>query len=110
MVTVPPGDMRLVDRTGFEKLATTDPVTRTVHVSSVVTPPLLDRVMLHEVAHAVTVSHHLLGGLDRARASRIGSEEWVAGFLEGYGLEAVEAASQVLGRPVCVEGTCHGEP
>lgn len=73
-------------------------------------PPMLDRVLLHEVAHAVTVSRGLLPPLGRMVASgdRIGAEEWAAQLVEGHAIEAIDAASSVLGRPVCVDGSCLG--
>lgn len=108
VVTVPPSDPRLTDRTGRERLATTDPSTRTVHVNATLRPPRLDRVLLHEVAHAITVSHGLLTTL-RSRLpteSWVHAEEWSAQLVENYALEAVRAASEALGRPVCVRGIC----
>lgn len=111
VVRVPAGDPSLVDRTGTPRLATTDPATRTIFVLDSVMPPLLDRVMLHEVAHAITVSWRLLG---RVRSTVPASawvpvEEWAAQLLEGHAIEAVAAASRSLGRPVCVEGACMGQ-
>lgn len=108
VVAVQPGDPRLTDRTGRERLATTDPLTRSVYLSSTLRPPLLDRVLLHEVAHAVTISHGLLATL-RSRLPReawVHAEEWSAQLVENHALEAVRAASEALGRPVCVRGTC----
>lgn len=111
VVRVPAGDPSLVDRTNTPRLATTDPSTRTISVLDTVTPPLLDRVMLHEAAHAITVSWGLLG---RVRPlvpmeSWVPVEEWAAQLVEGHAIEAVAAASRSLGRPVCVNGACMGE-
>lgn len=108
VVIVSGGDPRLTDRTGHERLATTDPSTRCVYLNSSLRPPLLDRVLLHEVAHAVTVSHGLLTTL-RSRLPEetwVHAEEWSAQLVENHALEAVRAASEALGRPVCVHGTC----
>lgn len=112
VVRVPAGDPSLVDRTGTPRLATTDPATRTIFVLDSVMPPLLDRVMLHEVAHAITVSWRLLGRVRSAvpASSWVPVEEWAAQLVEGHAIEAVAAASRSLGRPVCVEGACMGEP
>ena len=107
---VSPDDPRLVDRTGARRVATTDPTTRTVHVSRAVSPPLLDRVMVHEAAHAITISHGLLESI-RAVVPEpywVPVEEWAAQLVEEHGIEAAELASQALGRPVCVHGRCHG--
>lgn len=103
-----PGDPRLVDRTGTARLAVTDPVDRMVYVMEDLRPPLLDKVMLHEVAHAVTVSWGLLPRVreDTLRGDIIGVEEWAAQLVENHAMEAVQAASEALGRPICVRGLC----
>lgn len=105
---VPAGDPRLVDRTGTSRLAVTDPTGMVVYVNSELVPPLLDRVMLHEVAHAVTVSWGLLPRVrsDTLRGDVVGVEEWAAQLVENHAMEAVQAASEALGRPVCVRGLC----
>lgn len=103
-----PGDPRLIDRTDTPRLAVTDPVDRMVYVREDLRPPLLDRVMLHEVAHAVTVSWGLLPRVreDTLRGDIIGVEEWAAQLVENHAMEAVQAASEALGRPICVRGLC----
>lgn len=107
---VPAGDARLTDRTGVERLATTDPATRTVCIRAGIEPPLLDKVVLHEVAHAVAISWGLLGPMRAAvpRSSWVAVEEWAARMVEDHAIEAVSAAATVLGRPACVRGTCLG--
>ena len=102
------GDPRLVDRTGTERLAVTDPTAMAVYVNGDVVPPLLDRVMLHEVAHAITVSWGLLPRLrsNALRGDLTGVEEWSAQLIENHAMEAVKAASEALGRPICVRGLC----
>lgn len=108
VVRVRPGDPLLVDRTGTPRLATADPGDRVIRVSSEVRPPLLDRVILHEVAHAVTMSHGLLGPLHTGvpESLWVPVEEWAVQLVENHGMEAVALASEVLGRPVCVRGLC----
>lgn len=105
---MPAGDPRLVDRTGTERLAVTDPSTFAVYVNRRLVPPLLDRVMLHEVAHAITVSWGLLPRVrkDALSGDLAGVEEWAAQLIENHAMEAVEAATEALGRPVCVRGLC----
>jgi hypothetical protein len=105
---VPAGDPRLVDRTDTPRLAVTDPAERMVYLRADLKPPLLDRVLLHEVAHAVTVSWGLLPQvrLDTLRGDVIGVEEWAAQLVENHAIEAVQAARTALGRPVCVRGLC----
>lgn len=102
------GDARLVDRTGRARLATTDPTTDTIWIDSSLTAPMLDRVVLHEVAHAIAISWGLLDGVvaDVPRDLRVPVEEWSAQMMENHAIEAIHAASAALGRPVCVRGLC----
>lgn len=105
---VRPGDPRLTDRTGTERLATTDPRTRTIFLMAGLVPPILDRVLIHEIAHAITVSWGLLHDLGRMVSERdgIGVEEWSARLMESHAIEAVHLAATALGRSVCVSGRC----
>jgi len=105
---VSPAHPLLVDRTGERKLATTDPSSRSIRISSEVRPPLLDRVVLHEVAHAITVSHGLLPPLRDSIPEDMWVlvEEWNASFAERHAIEAAILASEALGRPVCSFGYC----
>lgn len=103
---VPAGDPRLVDRTGSSRLATTDAKEMTIYIDDSVKPPLLDKVMLHEVSHAITVSYGLLDSL-RAMIPPylwVNVEEWAAQLVENHALEASMAASDSLGRPICIGG------
>lgn len=104
----PKGNPLLIDRTGEFKYATTDPLTRTIRISSDVEPPLLDKVVLHEIAHAITISHGLLGPLrDSIPDSMwVHVEEWSASLMERHAIEAAILASQALGRPLCIGGYC----
>lgn len=108
VVRVPVGDPRLVDRTGGAKLAVTDARDGTVYVRDDLKPPLLDKVLLHEVAHAITVSWGLLPEVrrDTLRGDIIGVEEWSAQLIENHAMEALDAATTALGRPVCIRGLC----
>lgn len=105
---VSPGDPLLIDRTGKRKLATTDQNLRLISLSKDVVPPLLDQVLLHEIAHAITVSHGLLIPLRATIPPELWYlvEEWSAGLVENYGIEAAVLASEALGRPLCVRGFC----
>lgn len=60
--------------------------------------------------HAVTISWGLLPRLrsDAMRGDVVAVEEWSAQLVENHAMEALEAASTALGRPVCVRGLCHG--
>lgn len=89
-----PGDPRLVVG-GVPRLGSADPVTRAICLRCDLEPPLLDRVALHEAAHAAAMSRG--SGLE-------GELEAMA--VEAHGIEAAHAASQILGRAVCVAGFC----
>lgn len=108
VIRVPAGDPRLVDRTGMCRLATTDPRSRTISISESVHPPLLDKVLLHEVTHAITVSYDLLRPMRESvpRRSWVPSEEWAVQLVENHAIEALRLSRKVLGRPVCVRGSC----
>lgn len=105
---VSPKSERLVDRTGRLRMAVTNPAERSILIARNVAPPLLDRVLLHEVAHAITVSHGLLLPLRSAIPPDLWFlvEEWAVGLVERHGIEAAVLASQSLGRPICSEGFC----
>lgn len=105
------GDPLLVDRTGEPKLAVTDASEKMVYVRNDLRPPLLDRVILHEVTHAITVSWGLLPSVRgyTLGGDIIGVEEWSAQLVENHAIEALEAARMALGRPVCVRGECFGD-
>lgn len=60
VVRVGSHDARLIDRTGQIKLATTDPHTRTVHLSSQLKGKMLETVLIHEVGHCILISYGLL--------------------------------------------------
>lgn len=108
VLTVRPDDPRLVDRTGALRIATADHATRTVCISSDVAPPLLDRVLMHEIAHAVTMSYGLLPFLRGSipEESWVAAEEWAAQLMEDHAIEVSVLASESLGRPACANGYC----
>lgn len=108
VIRVPAGDPSLIDRTNTPRLAVTDALDRIVYVRDDLLPPLLDRVMLHEVAHAITVSWGLLPQVRSGvrRGDMVDVEEWAAQLVENHAMEAVQAARRALGRPVCVRGLC----
>lgn len=105
VVRAPAGDPRLYDRTGTERLGTADPHARVIAYRSDLVPPMLDRVVLHEVAHAVAVSWGLTGGV-REPTPCGDADEWLAQTFEGHAVEAVRLAGRILGRPVCIGGEC----
>lgn len=108
VVRVSPGDPFLIDRTGILRIATTDPIAKTIRISKAILPPMFDQVYLHEAAHAAMIETNvpeLLSGVVNA-GSQVLTEELLAWFLETYGIEVINAVSESLGRPVCVNQTC----
>ena len=110
IVRVHPNDTRLIDRTGTVRIATTDPQTRSVYIAWDIPPPLLDKVLMHEISHAITVSYGLLKPLRQSvpQDAWITVEEWASQLVENYSIEAAALASESLGRPVCIRGYCYG--
>lgn len=108
VIRVAPGDPLLVDQTGAMRVATTDPVTRTIRISTDVMPPLLDRVFLHEATHAIMEDAGINDLLRRLPDDRLQvlAEESVAWLLETHAIPVVDAVSRSLGRPVCMDGIC----
>lgn len=110
VVRVSPGDPFLVDRTGSRRIATADISSKTIRISEDIMPPLLDKVLLHEVAHAAIdgspVADILRGLPDNLQS--ILAEELLAWFMETHAIEVIDAASSLLGRKVCVDGLCIG--
>ena len=105
---LPGGDPRLVDGTGIERLATTDPTTNTISVRRDLVPPTLDIVVLHEVAHALYSSWYAMPTMRRAvmGSSVRNVEELVAKFVEEGAYDALAITSEILGRPPCLRGRC----
>lgn len=110
VVRVNPDDPRLIDRQGRKTVGTTNPATMEICISEVLVPPELDRVLLHEVAHAVTMSYGLIGRLHDMipKGSWILVEEWAAQLVENHAIEAAVLATESIGRPLCVRGFCNG--
>ena len=73
VIRVMPGDPYLVDRTGIPRIAVTDVANKMIGISWDVLPPLLDRVLLHEIGHIENNQSWILG-----RVMRRGEEEYYA--------------------------------
>lgn len=104
-VMVEPDDERLIDRTGTLRVATTDPYTMRVYLSSELRGRFLDRVLVHEVCHCALHSYGMLESLHRLipQESWVDVEEWACNLLADRGREVIHAANTAAGR--CV-GRC----
>lgn len=98
VVLVPPNSIELVDRTGELRVATTDPVSRTVFLSNDLQGDFLKRVLLHELGHVAMISFGLLTQIHRMTKPRdwIEMEEWICNFIADYGSGIFETANRVL--------------
>lgn len=96
---VAPNDAALIDRTGALCLATTDPETGVVRVSSALSGDMLARVLVHELAHCAMVSYGLLDELHGwcAPGREVEAEEWACNLLADYGLTVLRAAYSAIG-------------
>lgn len=84
---VSPESFDLIDRTGKKRLATTDPRTKYIYLSIELQGDILNRVLLHELGHAVMFSYGLLDRLHFYVRPEywIEAEEWVCNFIADYG-------------------------
>lgn len=96
---VNPTNGMLVDRTKNFTVATTDPLTRTVYISSELNGDFLTKVLVHELGHCAMISYGLLDDIHRVVKRRhwVRAEEWVCNFLMDYGLIIFSAASEIIG-------------
>lgn len=90
----------LVDRTGKKRLATTDPRARHIYLSNELEgDSLKNRVLIHELSHAVMFSYGLLDRLHFYVRPEywIEAEEWVCNFIADYGYLIFRITSDILG-------------
>lgn len=87
VVYVHPESSLLIDRTGSFRLATTDPTTLHIYISSEVTGDLLTTVLLHELAHCVMFSYGLIDEICFMTKKRywIEMEEEICNIIADYG-------------------------
>lgn len=96
---VDPSSGWLVDRTGNLTVATTDPHTRCIYLSTDLSGDFLNRVLIHELGHCVMISYDLLDDIHRMVYPEywIEAEEWVCNFIADYGLKIFSEAYRILG-------------
>lgn len=99
---VSPTSHLLIDRTNHQRVATTDPKTHCVYLSSDLDGDFLITVLLHELGHCVIISYDLLYDIHAAvhPAYWIEAEEWICNFIADYGRQIFAAASDILGDEV----------
>lgn len=99
VVTVPPFSPMLIDRTNKRRVATTDPETLTVYISSQITGGFRVRVLIHELGHCALYSFGLIEDIHRVVPIEhwIDAEEWICNLFADYGLMIFRAAYSVVG-------------
>lgn len=97
---VPPNSPELIDRTNVLTVATTDPDTQCIYLSTALEGSFLNRVLLHELGHVVMLSYGLILSI-RSRLPRdlwIEAEEWCCNLIADYGAEIFARAYDILGQ------------
>lgn len=96
---VSPTSGYLVDRTNTSRVATTDPDTLTIYLSSSLQGDFLRRVLLHELGHATMISYDLIRYIHSVVSPEywVEVEEWICNFLADYGDQIFSVARDVLG-------------
>ena len=92
-------DPILVDRTGSLTVAVTDPNTMTIYLSNKLRGEFLTRVVLHELSHAMMISHGYLEQIHRYCKKRywIEMEELIANLIADRAYEIFQRAYDVVG-------------
>ena len=88
----------LIDRTGQLRVATTDPLTCSVHLSRDLTGDVLQTVLRHELGHVTMLSYNLLDEIHRMVKPRywVDIEEWICNFMADYGSEVFRISNDIL--------------
>ena len=96
---VEPFNPMLYDRTGSQRVATTDPITCKIYMLRTLNGDFLRRVLCHELGHAAMISYNLLDEIHRMVYPRywIEMEEWICNFIADYGLSIFNVAYSILG-------------
>lgn len=99
IVIVSPFDPMLMDRTQTRTVATTDPVTKTIYISSLLKDDFLVRVLIHELGHCAMISFDLINDIHECVYPEywIDAEEWVCNFIADYGRLIFSITREYLG-------------
>lgn len=83
---VNPKSHYLVDRTGSLTVATTDPSTLTIYISSELSGYFREKVLIHEMGHATMFSYYLIDDIHSMVPYEkwVEAEEWMCNFLADY--------------------------
>lgn len=97
--TVEPDHPMLVDRTNTRRVATTDPQSMSIYVSSRISGHFRTTVIIHELGHCALFSYGLIDDLHDMVYPEywVEAEEWVCNFIADYGMAIFNAAYHILG-------------
>lgn len=95
---VQPESLLLIDRTSRRTVATTDPFTHQVYISTALGGDFLRRVLAHELGHCAMVSYRMLDNLHRMTKPecRVEMEEWACNFLADFYPEVQSIVNDIL--------------
>ena len=96
---VSPYNPKLVDRTGDLKVATTNPVSMCVYLSSHLEGDFFNTVLVHELAHCAMISFDLIDYIHSHVPPEywIDMEEFMCNFIADYGLKIFRTAYDLFG-------------
>lgn len=97
---VEPDNVKLVDRTNTQRVATTDPNEMCIYLSNELEGNFLVTVLRHEIGHAVIFSCGLLREIHSFVPPErwIEAEEWICNFLADYGSFILNTCYDILNR------------
>ena len=95
---VPSNSSYLVDRTGNVRLATTDVRLHNIYIYEGLSGELLNRVIIHEIGHAVMASFGLISELHKLVKPEywIEAEEWGCNLIADYGSLILQTSEDVI--------------
>ncbi len=95
---VHPESLLLIDRTNHKTVATTDPYTHQVYLSTALRGDFLRRVLTHELGHCAMISYNMLGDVAKMAKpeQRINMEEWTCNLIADHGREILFLSETLL--------------
>lgn len=87
----------LIDRTGTQTIAVTDPAVHTVYIANNLTGEFRRKVLVHELCHCALVSYGLIQDIHKVvrPSDWIFAEEWICNLLADYG-EIIFTSEELL--------------
>lgn len=97
VIEVSPSNPKLIDRTGVRSVATTEPATQSIYISSDISGLFKIRVLTHELGHAAMFSYYLVDDIHRMTRPeyRLDAEEWICNFVADYGWKIFQVFKQL---------------